>query len=423
MTLTDAVKAEARRLGFSLVGITTPDPPQHYAVFERWSQAGRHGEMGYLDTERSRQRRYDPRQILPECRSILVLGVGYPDSPVGEEGSTPSPHLPHGRVASYAWGDDYHEVLPARLQELAVFIQEQVGRPVPYRCYTDSGPLLERDLAQRAGLGWIGKNTCLIHPHLGSYFFLAEVLLGIDLQPDRPFASDHCGTCTRCLEACPTQCILPDRTLDARHCISYLTIELKGAIPPDLRPQMGPWVFGCDICQQACPWNLRFAASAADPQFIPRPGLPQPDLGQELALTPPAFNQKFRRNPVQRARRRGYLRNVAVAPGVPEPGGHPALASALVGDEEPLVARCRLGSGRLAAAAHNALEMALGTEASGSAPGDRAGATPCCWLGNIMPNPGKLKPHAHAAPYLPGYSFMRSVAGERLPARAGNPFG
>ena len=205
ITLTDAVKAEARRLGFSLVGVTTPDPPEHYAVFERWLQAGRHGEMGYLASERSRQRRFDPRQILPECCSILVLGVGYPPSPF-LDGSLDEPASPpHGRVASYAWGADYHEVLPARLQELVDFIESLVGYPVPHRYYTDSGPLLERDLAQRAGLGWIGKNTCLIHPRLGSYFFLAEILLGVDMQPDPPFASDHCGTCMRCLEACPTR--------------------------------------------------------------------------------------------------------------------------------------------------------------------------------------------------------------------------
>ena len=365
MTLTDAVKAEARRLGFSLVGVTTPDPPQHYDVFERWLQAGKHGEMGYLDTQRSRQRRYDPRQVLPECRSILVLGVSYPASPRVEKGSTHSTPLPHGRVASYAWGDDYHEVLPARLQELAAFIQAQVGHPVPYRCYTDSGPLLERDLAQRAGLGWIGKNTCLIHPHMGSYFLLAEVLLGIELRPDPPFASDHCGTCTRCLDACPTQCILPDRTLDARRCISYLTIELKGTIPLDLRPQMGPWVFGCDICQQVCPWNLRFATSTGTSQFTPRPGVPQPDLGQELALTPPAFSQKFRRSPVRRAKRRGYLRNVTVALGNSrDPAAIRTLASALAGDEEPLVrAHAAWALGRLGGeAAHNALLEALGTE-------------------------------------------------------------
>ena len=327
--LTEAVKAQARRLGFAPAGVTTPDPPEHYAVFESWLAEGRHGQMAYLAAERSRQRRADPRQVLPECRSILVLAAAYPASHQADDAL----HSMSGQVASYAWGDDYHDLLPRRLQMLVAFIEEQVGQAVPNHWYTDSGPLLERDLAQRAGLGWIGKNTCLIHPGLGSYFFLAEVLLGIELLPDPPFESDHCGTCTRCLEACPTQCILPDRTLDARRCISYLTIELKGAIPPDMRQSLGNWVFGCDVCQQVCPWNQRYAPPLGDPAFAPRAGIPQPDLSAELKLTPSTFAQKFRGSPVKRARRAGYLRNAAVALGNSrEPGAVPALAAALLQD-------------------------------------------------------------------------------------------
>ena len=169
------------------------------------------------------------------------------------------------RIASYAHGDDYHDILPARMKELVQFIEEQVGGPVQNRYYTDTGPILERDLAQRAGIGWIGKNTCLINPKQGSYFLLSEILLDLELEPDPPFTTDHCGTCTRCIEACPTDCILPNRTLDARRCISYLTIELKDDIPLELRDKIGDWVFGCDICQQVCPWN-RFAAEG-DPAF------------------------------------------------------------------------------------------------------------------------------------------------------------
>ena len=165
---------------------------------------------------------------------------------------------PAGRVAAYAWGDDYHDTLPKKLQELAAFIEEQAGQPVANRFYTDTGPLLERELAQRAGLGWIGKNTHLINPKAGSFFLLAEILLDLELEPDPPFTSDHCGTCTRCIQACPTGCILPNRTIDARRCLSYLTIELKDDIPADLRPTLGNWVFGCDLCQMVCPWN-RFA--------------------------------------------------------------------------------------------------------------------------------------------------------------------
>lgn len=320
MSLTQAIKGEAQRLGFELVGITTPDPPPHFDKFINWLDAGKQGEMGYLATDRSRQRRADPRQILPDCRSIVVLGVRYPAPQtirVGALSGEPDEEETSftGRVASYAWGADYHDVLPERLKALVAFIETQVGHPVSNRWYTDTGPILERDLAQRAGLGWIGKNTCLIHPQKGSYFLLAEILLGIDLVQDSPFLPDRCGTCTRCLEACPTSCILPDRTLDARRCISYLTIELKSAIPVELRSQIGNWVFGCDICQQVCPWNLRFAGQQGDPAFAPRAGLPQPELIQELSLSPQDFNRKFKGSPVKRAKRRGYLRNVAVVLG------------------------------------------------------------------------------------------------------------
>jgi epoxyqueuosine reductase len=200
------------------------------------------------------------------------------------------------------------------LQGLVAFIEEQVGQPVPNRYYSDTGPILERNLAQRAGLGWIGKNTCLINPKRGSYFLLAEILLGIELEPDPPFTTDHCGTCTRCIEACPTGCILSDRTIDARRCISYLTIELKGDIPEELRPLLGNWVFGCDVCQMVCPWN-RFATDTIDEAFSPRPDVPRPNLIHELSLSPEAFNRKFKNSPLRRAKRRGYLRNVAVALG------------------------------------------------------------------------------------------------------------
>lgn len=341
LQLTGQVKAEAQRLGFELAGVTTPDPPPHDPVFENWLAAGRHGEMAYLATERSRQRRADPRLILPECRSILVLGTRYFAPDPGPQESVPG----YGRSAAYAWGDDYHDVLVERMQALVAFLEAQVGHPVPNRWYTDTGPILERDLAQRAGLGWIGKNTCLIHPQRGSYFLLSEILLGIELEPDAPFTSDHCGSCTRCLEACPTACILPDRTIDASRCISYLTIELKGAIPVELRPQIGDWVFGCDICQQVCPWNRRFASPQGDPAFDARPQVPRPDLIRDLEeLTPEAFNRRFKGSPFKRSKRRGYLRNAAVALGNQYAGSGDehaaaALSLALRTDPEPLVRR------------------------------------------------------------------------------------
>ena len=309
--LKQATLAEARRLGFVLAGVTVPDPPPHWAAFENWLSEGKHGTMNYLADDRSRARRANPRLVLPECKSILVLALSYPDPKTipAQEGDSVE-----GRIASYAWGDDYHLVIPERLQALVAFIEQQVGHSIPNRWYTDTGPILERDLAQRAGLGWIGKNTCLINPRHGSYFVLAEILLGIELEPDPPFETDQCGSCTRCIEACPTHCILPDRTIDARHCISYLTIELKQDIPPEWRPSIGNWIFGCDICQMVCPWN-RFAAPDGDSNLVARSGVPRPNLIRELELTSEEFNHKFRGNAVIRAKPRGYLRNVAVALG------------------------------------------------------------------------------------------------------------
>jgi epoxyqueuosine reductase len=332
VTLTQVIKNEARRLGFTQVGITTPDPPPHLPTYENWLALGRNGSMDYLAGERALEHRRDPRLILPECRSILVLAVRYPDPWTDTSEQAPETG-PTGRVAAYAWGQDYHLVLTKRLKLLAVFIEEQAGGPVPNRFYTDTGPLLERELAQRAGLGWIGKNTCLITPRLGSYFLLAEILLGIELEPDEPFTFDRCGTCRRCIEACSTGCIQPDRTLDARRCISYLTIENRDNIQPDLRPLMGQWVFGCDECQMVCPWN-RFSATDYDPAFAPRLGLPNPDLKTELALTPQEFNRRFKDSPIRRTRRNSYLRNVAIALGNSGgPAAIPALERALQIDD------------------------------------------------------------------------------------------
>ena len=329
MSLTQDTKIEAHRLGFELAGVTTPDGLPHLAVYESWLAAGRHGEMGYLATERARRMRAAPRELLPDCRSILVLGACYPPPVrVGDE-------MGKGRLAGYAWVKDYHAVLAERLQALASFIEAQAGNAIPCRWYTDTGPLLERELAQRAGLGWIGKNTCLIHPRLGSYFVLAELLLGIELEADQPFTADRCGRCTRCIEACPTACILPDRTLDARRCISYLTIEQKGSIPQELRPLLGNRVFGCDVCQQVCPWNPSGVVDEAID------GLAEalfPSLTAEITLTPKDFNGKYRHRSIRRAKRRGYLRNVAVALGnCHQASAVPSLVQALVADPEPLV--------------------------------------------------------------------------------------
>jgi len=331
--LKQTIKQEAHRLGFILAGVTTPEPPPHLQAYENWLLQGYHGEMTYLETERARSHRADPLKIMPECRSVLVLGMRYPN-PV----TTPAtPSLPpSGRVAAYAWGTDYHFMLPERMNQLAEFIQSQVGRSVVYRAYTDTGPILERDLALRAGLGWIGKNTCLIAPGIGSYIFLAELLLDIEIPPDQPFEADRCGSCTRCIQACPTHCILPNRTLVASRCISYLTIELKSEIPEPLRRLMDNWIFGCDVCQTVCPWN-RFASQDVDPRLA-GPGIHrQPNLAEEIMLSPEGFNHAFKTSSIRRAKRRGYLRNVAIAIGNSGNPGMIPILERFLQDPEPLI--------------------------------------------------------------------------------------
>lgn len=326
--LTQAIKDKARQLGFILAGVTSSQPPEYFDVFQEWLGSNHHGTMEYLASERSRARRADPKLILPECKSILVLALPYKPLP---KSSTFSLQTSSFQIASYALGEDYHDVIPPRLKEIVQFIEEQVGHPVSNRYYTDTGPILERELAQRAGLGWIGRNSMLINPTAGSTFLLSEILLGIELEIDEPFSTDHCGTCSRCIDACPTNCILPNRTVDSRRCISFLTIENKGDIPEDLRPQMGNWIFGCDICQQVCPWN-RFSLPA-DPALAP--SIPLPTLTDDLILTSSGFNQRFKHSPIKRAKRGGYLRNLAVVIGnVGTEDDLPFLEEASKDDEE-----------------------------------------------------------------------------------------
>lgn len=329
-----ALKEKACQLGFVLAGITLPYPSDRFQIYKNWIDAGMHAGMAYLADERALERRADPLLILPECRSILVLGVPYfnPTKNRITENMAES-----GRIAAYAWGDDYHLVLPERLQALVHFLEEQVGHPVINRWYTDTGPLMERDLAVRAGLGWIGKNSCLINPHHGSYFLLAEILLELELESDTPYLTDHCGNCQRCILACPTQCILPNRTLDAGRCISYLTIENKAGIPEAFSSGTNNWIFGCDICQMVCPWNMRFAHTHGDPSFAPRDGLPHPMLIEEIKLTAEEFNRKFKNSPLKRAKRRGYLRNVANALGNSGRKEYLPVLRSVTFEDEPLV--------------------------------------------------------------------------------------
>jgi len=335
MSISELIKAETERLGFILSGVTTPAPPLHIHEYEQWLQAGLHAGMDYLATERARERRADPGLILSDAFAILVVAMRYFAPQAAEDGSVGETL---GRVAAYAWGEDYHQVIPPRLENLIGMIEKYLGRSVRSRAYTDTGPILEHDLAQSAGLGWTGKNTCLISPRHGSYFLIGEVFIDAPIEPSQPFAADHCGSCRRCIEACPTEAIRPDRTVNAARCISYQTIENKSAIPQEIRPKMGDWVFGCDICQVVCPWNVRFSSQDGHPALAPRSGIARPILREEISLTPQAFSQKFRGSPVKRSKRRGYLRNVAVAMGnQQDTASVPHLAQVMINEPEPLV--------------------------------------------------------------------------------------
>ena len=330
--LTHFVHTEARALGFDLVGVTSADPLAAAAFNARWVAQGYAGDMAWL--ERNMDKRADPRQLVPGARSVICLGMHY-DPPSSGEGTSSTPT---GQIARYARGDDYHDLIKKRLAQLWEALRIQAGdEEISGRYYVDTAPVLERELAARAGLGWWGKNTLLINRRAGSYFFLAELITTLELELDEP-ATDHCGSCTRCLDACPTQAFPEPYVLDARRCISYLTIELKGSIPQDLRRPMGNWLLGCDICQDVCPWNRRSAATR-ESAFHARDGLDPVDLLELIGMDRDAFNQRFRGNPAKRPKRRGMLRNAAIALGNSGQRAEavPVLVDVLKKEEEPLV--------------------------------------------------------------------------------------
>jgi epoxyqueuosine reductase len=344
--LKTALNRKAQELGFSLFGVTPADPLDGAAFYARWIAMGFAGEMDYL--KRNIDKRGDLTKIVPGARSVICLGMEYLQ-PSPEDFSTTE-----GRFASYARGDDYHELIKERLFEFWDFIRSKV-KDVSGRVYVDTAPVLERELAQRAGIGWIGKNTCIINKHRGSYFFLSEIVSTLELPSDEP-ATDHCGNCTKCIDACPTNAFPRPYVMDASRCISYLTIEHKSSIPEDLRPKMGNWIFGCDICQDVCPWNKR-ASFSQEPDYESREGFDKPPLIEWMQLDKEQFNQKFRGNPAKRPKRRGLLRNVAIALG--NSGDQlsiPALILALR-DEEPLIrSHAAWGLGQLGGdSAHKAL--------------------------------------------------------------------
>ena len=331
--LKQQIKQKAADLGFDIVGITDASAPNYFQKFDQWIKEGHHGDMAYLSSERSLSHRADLQKVLPECKSVVVLIKKINPSVIEDKWDKYT-----GRVSSYAWNLDYHDTFLPLLKELAEEIERLAGKPVNHRYYTDTGPILERELAIRAGLGWIGRNSMLINPMIGSFFLISEILLDIQLIPDSGFGHDLCGTCTRCISACPTNCILPNRTIDANRCLSYLTIELKTEIPSELRPLLNEWVFGCDICQQVCPWNQRNAKTIDDNAFKPRPGVPAPDLLAELKLGSEDFNKKFKDSPVKRTKRRGYLRNIITSLGnIGSEELIPHLTPLLLNEKESLI--------------------------------------------------------------------------------------
>ena len=335
--LSAAVVEAARELGFHAVGIAPALPARRFAAFEEWLARGMHGDMAYLADPAHREPRADVRTLLAGARSVVVVALAYDASVV------PLERL-RGQVARYARNRDYHSIIKARLRELADRLSRLAARPVAARPCVDTAPVLERELAERAGLGFVGKNTLLIAPGLGSYLLLGEVILDVELEPTAASepAKSRCGACTACLDACPTGAFVGPHVLDARRCISYLTIEHRGAIPRELRRALGTRIFGCDVCQEVCPFN-----AAAPARIAPDAGLAltvraaeksAPALIRTLGLGAAQMRQLVRGTPLRRAGRDGLLRNVCVALGnAGDPAAIPALARALAGDRSSLV--------------------------------------------------------------------------------------
>ena len=327
--LSAQIKEAAQRLGFELVGISPMRPAPHEQSFAQWLREGLAGNLDYM--QRTESLRRDPRELVPWAVSIISVGMNYYSGYSRPVESSES----RGWISRYAWGDDYHNLMKGKLEALLESIGQFHDGNIQGKAFVDSGPVLERDFAGIAGLGWIGKNTHLISPKKGSWFFLGELFVDLPLAYDRPIR-DRCGRCDLCLKACPTGAFVGPYVLDARRCISYLTIELKDWMPRSLRPLVGNHIFGCDICQEVCPYNVK-ALPTAEIAFQPRSGLHAPELIAFLSLSEAEFRQRFRASPILRAKRRGFLRNVAVALGnLKALDAVPALIRSL-DDEEPVV--------------------------------------------------------------------------------------
>ncbi len=352
-SFTARVEAESRRLGFSLMGVADAGFLPWKQHFETWLQCGMYGEMEYL--ARRAGPRIDPSLVLNDIRSILILAMNYYVDSAG-----PGDRL-RGKISRYAQGEDYHRVMLDRLQGLLSFITRE--RPGAHGiCYADTGPVMEKVWGAHSGLGWMGKHSNLIAKGMGSWFFIGVILLDIKLTGESRHR-DHCGTCLRCIEACPTGAIVAPYVVDARLCVSYLTIELRGAIPRHLRRLIGNRIFGCDDCQEACPWN-RFAATTAEPSFRPRAGNVIPKLASLVDITSAEFLDRYRNSPIRRAKRDGLVRNVVVALGNSnDPEAVPALAGALRDPSALVRAHAAWALGQIhTLTAESALERAAGDE-------------------------------------------------------------
>lgn len=345
--LTERLKRLAADLGFTLSGVAPAVTPPGVERLDAWLAAGYAGEMSYLADRREAYEH--PRHVLDGARSVLMLAIDYRTA----EPTAPGPG--QGRVSRYAWGDaDYHDVIRPKLHRLADALRE--WRPgADARGVVDTAPLMERDFAVLAGLGWIGKNTLLLNRGRGSYFFLAALATDAELVPDEPHATDHCGTCTACLDACPTDAFTAPGVLDATRCLSYVTIEAKGLPPVEVREGVGEWLFGCDVCQDVCPWN-RHAQPASEPAFKPREGMNPVELAELFELDDDAFRSRFRGTPLWRPKRRGLLRNAALVLGAARTSEAEGALAIGLRDEEPLVrAACVWALSRLGTASARSL--------------------------------------------------------------------
>jgi epoxyqueuosine reductase len=333
------VKRAAHQAGFELSGIAPAADSSELQTFPEWIAAGHAGEMKYMEArdERGDLKRGSLSRVAPWARSVIVCAVNYnTDHPYSSELHDPS----RGWISRYAWSrEDYHDAVLRRLQKVEAAVHQAVQESEPQlitRSYVDTGPVVERVFAKYAGIGWIGKNTCIINQKIGSWLFLGVILASLELTPDVP-APDRCGTCTRCIEACPTDAILAPYQLDANRCISYLTIEKRGSIPEELRAGMGRHVFGCDICQDVCPWN-RKAPATTQPEFSAREGLVNPALDWLAEISAKEFRETFRESPIRRTKRSGLRRNAVIAMGNSGNRQFLPLLEALILDEDEAVA-------------------------------------------------------------------------------------